>query len=285
MSEFNFYESNETGGTFYMAHFDELKQRFTPRDWEVFQIIVESGVSEECEAKRMIVNLTIQKHEKCISPDTAWLSIKSLIKLGVLKSERLSTGYRTFNLLTVTALGKQLYRTAFKKEPPEQEHIALLSDHASLEHGYMIKDVKKILTKRNVYREISTNRKLNRIVLHDGRSVIPDVIAKTYDIANEYYEVECGTHNQAEFNAKCNKLLGVTRDINIIGKNRDNITRILVPQIERWIKSVGIDVLWRIDETVTVYGMTDFARRKKTYSLDFEKEKMVCHFKPDKEDK
>ena len=51
----------------------------------------------------------------------------------------------------------------------------------------MIKDVKKILAKRNVYREISTNRKLNRMVLHDGRSVIPDVIAKTYDIANEYY--------------------------------------------------------------------------------------------------
>ncbi len=284
MNEFNFERPIEIGNNTYVAFFDELLQRFTPRDWETFQMIVSSGISEECEAKRLIVDLTIRNHNKCISEDTAWLSIQALIKLGALSAQKISTGYRNFKLLIVTDLGKQLYRIAFKKEPPEQEHIALVREHASLEHGYMIKDVKKILAKRNVYRDISTNRKLNRIVLHDGRSVIPDVIAKTYDIANEYYEVECGTHNQAEFNAKCNKLLGVTRDINIIGKNRDNITRILVPQIERWIKSVGIDVLWRIDETVTVYGMTDFARRKKTYSLDFEKEKMVCHFKPDKED-
>ncbi len=285
MSEFKFERPIEIGNNTYVAFFDELLQRFTPRDWEIFQMIVSSGISEECEAKRLIVDLTIQRHDRCISEDTAWLSIQALIKLGVLSAKKISTGYRNFKLLIVTDLGKQLYRTTFKKEPPKQEHIALLRNHASLEHGYMIKDVKKILAKRNVYREISTNRKLNRIVLHDGRSVIPDVIAKTYGIENEYYEVECGTHNQSEFNAKCNKLLGVTRDINIIGKNRDSITRILVPKIERWIKSVGIDVLWRIDETVTVYGMTDFARRKKTYSLDFEKEKMVCHFKPEKEDK
>ena len=285
MNEFNFYESNETGGTFYMAHFDELKQRFTPRDWAAFQMIVESGVSEECEAKRMIVDLTIQKHEKCISQDNAWLSIKSLIKLGVLKSERLSTGYRTFNLLTVTTLGKQLYRTAFKKEPPEQEHIALLSDHASLEHGYMIKDVKKILDERGYYREVTIGRKRNRITLSEGRSVIPDVIAIARGIRIECYEVECGTHNQAEFNAKCNKLRSVTQNINIIGRNRDIITRILVPQIERWIKSIGIDALLCSGVTVTVYSMTDFSRDTPTYSFDFEKEKMVCHFKPEKEDK
>ncbi len=284
MSEFNFYESNETGGTFYMAHFDELKQRFTPRDWDVFQMIVESGVSEECEAKRLIVDLTIRRHEKCISEDTAWLSIKSLIKLGVLKSERLSTGYRTFNLLTVTTLGKQLYRTAFKKEPPEQEHIALLSDHASLEHGYMIKDVKKILDERGYYREVTIGRKRNRITLSEGRSVIPDVIAMARGIRIECYEVECGTHNQAEFNAKCNKLRSVTQNINIIGRSRDIITRILVPQIERWIKSIGIDALLCSGVTVTVYSMTDFLRDTPTYSLDFEKGKMVCHFKPEKED-
>lgn len=284
MNEFNFDRSIDTGNNTYVARFNELLQRFTPRDWEIFQIIVSSGVSEECEAKRLIVDLNIRRHDKCISEDTAWLSIQTLIKLGVLRAEKMSTGYRNFKLLIATDLGKHLYRITFKKEPAEQEHIALLREHASLEHGYMIKDVKKILVKRGVYREVSTNRKLNRIMLNEGRSVIPDVIAKTYGIQNEYYEVECGTHNQSEFNAKCNKLLGVTPDINIIGKNRDSITRILVPQIERWIKSGGIGVLQRIGGTVTVYGMTDFARRKKTYSLDPSKGKLICHFKPEKED-
>lgn len=284
MNEFNFDRSIDIGNNAYVAHFNELLQRFTPRDWETFQIIVSSGVSEECEAKRLIVDLTIKRHDKCISEDTAWLSIQALIKLGVLRAEKISTGYRNFKLLIATDLGKHLYRITFKKEPAVQEHITLLREHASLEHGYMIKDVKKILFKRGVYREVSTSRKLNRILLNEGRSVIPDVIAKTYGIENEYYEVECGTHNQAEFNAKCNKLLGVTSDINIIGKNRDTITRILVPQIERWIKSDVIGLLQQIGGTVTVYGMTDFARRKKTYSLDLSKGKLICHFKPEKED-
>lgn len=284
MNEFNFDRSIDIGNNTYVALFDELMQRFTPRDWETFQIILSSGVSEECEAKRLIVDLTIKRHDKCISEDTAWLSIQALIKLGVLRAEKISTGYRNFKLLIATDLGKHLYRITFRKEPAEQEHIILLREHASLEHGYMIKDVKKILFKRGVYREVSTSRKLNRILLNEGRSVIPDVIAKTYGIENEYYEVECGTHNQAEFNAKCNKLLGVTSDINIIAKNRDTITRILVPQIERWIKSDVIGLLQQIGGTVTVYGMTDFARRKKTYSLDLSKGKLICHFKPEKED-
>ena len=284
MNEFNFDRLIEIDNNAYVAHFNELLQRFTPRDWETFKIILSSGVSEECEAKRLIVDLNIKRHDKCISEDTAWLSIQALIKLGVLRAEKISTGYRNFKLLIPTDLGKHLYRITIKKEPAEQEHIALLREHASLEHGYMIKDVKKILFKRGVYREVSTSRKLNRIVLNEGRSVIPDVIAKTYGIENEYYEVECGTHNQAEFNAKCNKLLGVTSDINIIGKNRDTITRILVPQIERWIRSDVIGLLQQIGGTVTVYGMTDFTRRKKTYSLDPSKRKLICHFKPEKED-
>lgn len=214
MNEFNFDRSIDIGNNTYVALFNDLLQRFTPRDWEIFQIILSSGVSEECEAKRLIVDLTIRWHDKCISEDTAWLSIQALIKLGVLRAEKISTGYRNFKLLIATDLGKHLYRITYKKEPAKQEHIALLREHASLERGYMIKDVKKILNKRGVYREVSTSRKLNRIVLNEGRSVIPDVIAKTYGIESEYYEVECGTHNQAEFNAKCNKLLGVTSDIN-----------------------------------------------------------------------
>lgn len=284
MNEFNFDRSIEIGNNAYVAHFNELLQRFTPRDRETFRIILSSGISEECEAKRLIVDLNIRWHDKCISEDTAWLSIQALIKLGVLRAEKISTGYRNFKLLIATDLGKHLYRIIFKKEPAEQEHIALMQEHASLEHGYMIKDVKKILFKRGVYREVSTSRKLNRIMLNEGRSVIPDVIAKTYGIENKYYEVECGTHNQAEFNAKCNKLLRVTSDINIIGKNRDTVTRILVPQIERWIRSGVIGLLQQIGGTVTVYGMTDFARRKKTYNLELNKGKLICHFKPEKED-
>ncbi len=36
MSEFNFDRSIEIGSNTYVAFFDELLPRFTPRDWDVF---------------------------------------------------------------------------------------------------------------------------------------------------------------------------------------------------------------------------------------------------------
>ncbi len=131
---------------------------------------------------------------------------------------------------------------------PIQEHERIVSEHASLEHGYMIKDVKKVLEKREKYYSITTGRKENRIEFEAGKAVIPDVIARPFNGQCEFYEVELGTHTHDEFRAKCNKLLKITSNTNIVGKNRDKITRILVPQIEWWIKKIGIGVLRGIGE-------------------------------------
>ncbi len=269
----------------YVENLDNLLKRFTEKDLEIFGLLVSSGVSEECEAKRLVVDMSIRKHNRCISEDTAWISIKSLVKLGLIETEKISTGFRNFNLLKVTFLGRYLYREVFREEPPKQEHERIYSEHASLEHGYVIKDVGKILQKRGIYSSVTTGRKENRISLCDGRSVIPDVVAIPYNgYCYEYYEVELGTHTHNEFNAKCNKLLKITPNINIIGKNRDRLTRIIVPQIEWWIKEVGIGVLRQLGEKVTVYSIMDLARGKPTYRLDLNTGKMVCYFKPEKEE-
>ena len=37
MNEFNFDRSIDIGNNAYVAHFNELLQRFTPRDWETFR--------------------------------------------------------------------------------------------------------------------------------------------------------------------------------------------------------------------------------------------------------
>lgn len=221
----------------------------------------------------------------CVSEDTAWRSIKSLVKIGLYDAERMSTGYRNFNILKITDVGEQLYRLRFKKEPPVQEHCLLIKEHASLLHGYMVKDVAQILKKKGAYKIVSTSRKQNLIKLSDGRTLIPDVIGARENKTLDCYEVECGNHHQSDFDAKCSKLIALGKVI-IIGQNRDRVTRILKPQVEAWIKSVGKERLYRSGTKVYLYSITDFAKHQITYYYDMITDEPVCCFqKEKKEDK
>ena len=98
------------------------------------------------------------------------------------------------------------------------------------------------------------------------------------------YEVECGNHNQADFNDKCNKILAVSRKIIIVGQNRDIVTRILKPQVEKWIQTVGKDVLKMVGMKVYLFGMSDLAAGQITYYYDINFEEPSCCFKKPKKE-
>lgn len=262
----------------YFAYLEDTTKRMTPSEWQIFRIIVASGVSEEKDAKEVAIRRIIEEDGPCISEDTAWRTIKSLVKLGLFDIEKMHTGYRNFNILKHTPLGVRIYRDNFRKEPPTQEHVILMGENVSLPHGYMIKDTATILAKKGVYKEISTNRKKNRIVLADGSAVIPDVIAYPPNGYYECFEVECGNHNQQDFNAKCNKLVAF-RDINIIGHNRNLVTNRLKGQVDKWINSRGRHVLAMLGVKVYLYSLTDFAKGQVTYFYDMTSDEPVCCFK------
>lgn len=264
-----------------MIRLTDIDKKFSDLDWRVFEIIVSWGISEEKDAKEAAINTLIYEDRLCISEDTAWRSIKSLVKLGIFDAEKMSTGYRNFNILKITDVGEQIYRLRYKKEPPIQEHRLLIKEHASILHGYMVKDVAQILKKRGYYKTVSTSRKGNLIKLPDGRALIPDVIGIREDRSFDCYEVECGNHNQSDFNAKCNKLIAVKKVI-IIGQNRDRVTRILKPQVDAWIKSVGKRTLSLSRVTICLYSITDFAKDKVTYYYDMVTDEPVCCFKKER---
>lgn len=194
-----------------MIRLKDIDKKFSVFDWRIFEIIVSRGIFEEKEAKEAAINTLIHEDRLCISEDTAWRSIKSLVKIGIYDAEKMSTGYRNFNILKITDVGKQLYRLQYKKDPPIQEHRLLIKEHASILHGYMVKDVAQILKKKGAYKNVSTRRKRNLIKLPDGRALIPDVIGIREDGSFDCYEVECGNHNQSDFNAKCSKLVAVKK--------------------------------------------------------------------------
>ena len=278
MYENNVNYSGYSTNDMYTVFLQDIVKKLSPYEWRAFEIIAASGVSEEKDAKEAVIQALIDNGEPCKSDDTAWRAVKALVKTGLYDAERIFTGYRNFNILKLTDIGRRLYRDRFRNEPPYQEHQILMGEHSSLLHGYMIKDVATILMKKGIYKSVSINRKKNQIRLWEGGVVIPDVIAVKQYGYSEYFEVECGNHHQADFNAKCNKLIALG-NIVIIGQNRDLVTRILKPQVDRWIKAKGKNVIAMSDVKIYLYSLTDFAKGQVTYYYDMVSDEPVCCFK------
>ena len=268
----------EIKGDYYYVNYEDIEIQLKPIHWRALWIIVSRGISEETVAINALIESYIDLDNKYISEDTAWRAIRVLITLGLFEVNKIKTGYRNFDILILTGAGKHFYIKKFRKNPPIPEYMQILKDHASLIHGYMIKDVKHILEETGIYKSVSMSRSSNVIHLSDGKSVIPDLICQTDDNQYYYYEVECGNHNQRDFNTKCNKLKEITTDIYIIGQNRTTVTKKLKPQVEKWIESVGKYSLWMSDVYVYLYSISDLKLDKTTYFYDMESKEPICCF-------
>ncbi len=118
----------------YTVFLQDIVKKLSPYEWRAFEIIVASGASEEKDAKEAVIQALIDNGDPCKSDDTAWRAIKALVKTGLYDAERIFTGYRNFNILKLTEIGRRLYRDRFRKEPPYQEHQILIGEHSSLLH-------------------------------------------------------------------------------------------------------------------------------------------------------
>ena len=150
----------------------------------------------------------------------------------------------------------------------------IIKEHASLQHGYMIKDASILIKQLEFYNSVTTGRRDNFIKLENGRSVIPDIIA-IFSEETDYFEVECGNHKQIDFNDKCSKLASITDRIIFIGRSFDAITNILKPQIEKWINNVGREQLHQLDKTVYLASIIDIKKNRWSYVFDMEYEEPI----------
>ena len=202
---------------------------------KTLQIIAYEGISEEKELIRAVSDVIVVSTGIPVSDDSIRRSIHALRLNGLIHTWEENTGIRRFKVLRITTNGRIFSIHNFHKKPVEAECEKMIQEHATVHHGYLIKDVKKILEDKKIYDEISTERKKNFIRIGDGRASIPDIVCKSGN-ARFYYEVECGTHKQLDFNEKCNKLSMLTREIFIVGQNRQIVGGILKRQVETWIE-------------------------------------------------
>ena len=242
---------------------------------KTIQVMAYEGISEEKELIQAVSDVILFSTGQLVSDDSIRRSIQRLHSNGLIKTEEVNTGVRRFNVLSLTINGSLFVGKNFRRRPAESECEGFIREHASVHHGYLIKDVKKILEDKEIYDEISTERKKNFIRIGDGKACIPDILCKHSD-ENFYYEVECGTHKQLEFNEKCNKLSILTREIIIVGQNRQTVGGILKRQVETWIEAEWASLA---PKNVEVYLTTisDLKNDKWTYRYDTDTSEPRCN--------
>lgn len=256
------------------GNLEDIERQMKPIHWLAFEVIVSQGISEEKTAKKAIIDKIILVLKDIVSDDAAWRYIKHLVALQLFHVQRIDTGYRQFNVLLITEIGRMLYMLHFRKKVPVSEASNFIKEHASLQHGYMIKDASMLIKQLELYDTVTISRRDNFIRLENGRSVIPDIIAVCSDEA-DYFEVECGNHNQTDFNDKCSKLASITDRVIFIGRSFDAITNILKPQIDKWIMSIGRERLCQLDKTVYLASIIDIKKNRWSYVFDMEYEEPI----------
>ena len=242
---------------------------------KTIQVMAYEGISEEKELIQAVSDVILFSTGQLVSDDSIRKSVQRLQSNGLIKTGEVNTGVRRFNVLSLTPNGSLFVGKNFRRRPAESECEGFIREHARVHHGYLIKDVKKILDDKKIYDEISTERKKNFIRIGDGKACIPDIVCKRGD-ESFYYEVECGTHKQLDFNEKCSKLSMLTREIIIVGQNRQIVGGVLKRQVETWIEKAWASLAPK-DVEVHLTTISDLKNDKWTYCYGMDTSEPRCN--------
>lgn len=256
---------------------DTIRKNIGDLGMKTLQIIAYEGISEEPELIKAVRNVILFSTGRPVSEDSIRRSIQSLRANGLIRTEEINTGVRRFTILKLLSNGKMFANHFFDKPPVESEWEELDREHASVEHGYLIKDTKKILEEKGIYDSITTGRTENRIIISEKHASIPDIVG-IYGDTRDYYEVECGTHNQRDFDYKCTKLAHVTNNLIFVSQNRYVQKRIITKQVEHWISKMGREKLKELGRKVYLTTLKDLQNDKWTYIYDMTTDEPICCF-------
>ena len=260
-------------GKMFVQNFDDIYSQMKEIHWSVFEMIVSNGISELSVAKEIIFK-KLALDGKDVSIETVGRAIRQLVTLCLFSQQKINTGIRWFFILNLTDTGRKIYIDKYKAVPPESECKKIIREHENATHGYLIKDVAKILEDSGKYRSVSMSRRGNTINLPNGKVCIPDIVCCQKN-SIDYFEVECGNHHQSDFNDKCNKLKKITQNLYFVTPNKEVADKRLKPQIEKWIKSCGASQLKLSGVTVYLTSVSDLAAQKWSYVFDMQKDEPI----------
>lgn len=147
------------------------------------------------------------------------------VKLG-------SKGGYDFSVYEFTDVGKAVYYKFTNFQPVEPEMTKIKRDHATLEHGYLIKEVANEF-KMMGYTVYEDRETCTYKLSNNKRKVFDLIIEK--DGEKKHIEVERGTHNEEDFLAAMDKIYEVTKDIYFIAPNEKILYKNTKSKVFKWI--------------------------------------------------
>ena len=194
-------------------------------------------------------------------------NIDELINMHILNEQNIGTPLRSkIKLLELTELGKAIYFKETGKKPEISEIQTMLNNHASLRHGYCIKETAKSL-QRQGYANVCYDASKNTIQLADNRRYVPDIIADHSKSVKTYWEVELAHHTDKDFFEKLDKAMKVTPNLYIIAPDKEAKTK-LRKQIDKYTKYLFVN---SINAKITIFlGTLNELEKRQIFSNEEE---------------
>lgn len=190
------------------------------------QLLIAIGTSGKAETDDIFSYIS-KMDNPCVTNQTDLRNmIKKLIDMHIIRSTKMSTSKRpNFSLFTLSELGHAVFYSLTGKIAPMSEPEKIKQMHATLRHGYHIKDTATTL-KSLGYTSISMNSKANGISLGNGLMYVPDVTAVDVNNAKTYWEIELAHHHDEDMADKLAKAAKVTSTVYVVTDKKDNVDKL-----------------------------------------------------------
>ena len=234
----------------YVEDLNQISKKLSPEAKDIFELIGAEGISRMNLILDMVQTRNPEKKTTSIKAMIASLNSASLIT-----SENISTPYTPRQrIYMLSDMGKRLYEHDFHKKPVLSEAEKVIAEHDNLFHGYGIIQLGELISQTEGYSDVHVFNRNQAIPIKGSKGkYIPDVMFK-YGKYQNYIEYERGNHTQSDFNAKCNKMLQVTRYIQFVVDKQDTLEHIS-SMVRVWADSKGIKVLqgWHVKICTAIY--------------------------------
>lgn len=224
---------------------DVYLQNLSVQQEFLLTVIGKTGISRNSDLKDYLKNDPLGQqyyfigkkyNSNALNRDIAELRDKS-----ILSDEQVSYGGKgggTFNVYELSKTGKSCFKKITNDNPVIPEKKRIVDHHASLEHGYLIKDSAKIF--REMGYKVYTDLDDVTFKIDSKHRKVFDFIVENEEGKLMYIEVERGTHTQDGFSEAMDKIYEITKEFYFICPNEQVKNKNTKKKFFTWVtKTLG----------------------------------------------
>lgn len=224
---------------------DAYLQNLSVQQEFLLTVIGKTGISRNSDLKDYLKNDPLGQqyyfigkkyNSNALNRDIAELRDKS-----ILSDEQVSYGGKgggTFNVYELSKTGKSCFKKITNDNPVIPEKKRIVAHHASLEHGYLIKDSAKIF--REMGHKVYTDLEDVTFKIDPKHRKVFDFIVEDEEGKLMYIEVERGTHTQDGFSEAMDKIYEITKEFYFICPNEQVKNKNTKKKFFTWVtKTLG----------------------------------------------